>query len=177
MRRVMPDSGPDSGVMCMTENQHLSSSTSERGFLVDRTADARTAIGRKLRDMKETLTRMAGVRSCAARHPWILTGSAVAAGVVAGAVLTPSARKRIRRTRKTPPGSAAETPPDCREQETPRTTKSLLFSLTGTVLAAVLPPLLRSWFAPAAVVHGESRGDPPSPPDTAGTVVSENGVD
>ena len=177
MRSGTPDSGPDSGAMCMTESQHLPSSTSERGFLADRAADSRTAIGRKLCDMKDTLTRMAGLRSCAARHPWILTGSAVAAGVVAGAVLTPSARKRIRRTRKTPPGSAAEAPPDLQEREAPRTTKSFLFSLAGTVLAALLPPLLRSWFAPAVAVQGESGGDPPSSPDAAGGGVSESGVD
>ena len=163
--------------MSIPESQHLSSSTSEHGFLADRAADARTAIGRNLCDMKETLTKMAGVRTCAARHPWILTGSAVAAGVVVGAVLTPSARKRIRRTRKTPSGSAAEAPPACREQETPRTTKSFLFSIAGTVLAAVLRPLLQSWFAPAVAAQGESRGDSPSSHDSAGAVVSESGVD
>ena len=177
MRHGKPDSGPDSGVMCMTESRHLSLSTSEHGFLADREADARTAIGRKLCDIKETLTKVAGLRSCAARHPWILTGSAVAAGVVAGAVLTCYARKRIRRTPKTPPGPAAEAPPVRRQQETPRTTKSFLFSLAGTVLAAVLPPLLRSWFAPAVAVQGESGGDPPSSPDAAGGGVSESGVD
>ena len=177
MRHGTPDSGPDSGAMCATESQRLSSSTSEQGFLADRAADAKTAIGHRLCDMKETLTKMAGVRSCAARHPWILIGSAVAAGVVAGAVLTPSARKRIRRTRKTPPGSAAEAPPDLQEREAPRTTKSYLFSLAGTVLAAVLPPLFRSWFAPAVAVQGESGGDPPSSPDAAGGDVSESGVD
>jgi hypothetical protein len=178
MKHGTPDSGPDSGEMCMTESRHLSSSTSERDFLEDRAADARTAIGRKVCDMKETLTKMADVRSCAARHPWILTGSAVVAGVVAGAVLTPSARKRIRRTRKTPPGSAAEAPPARREQEeTPRTTKSFLFSIAGTILAAVLQPLLQSWFAPAVAVQGGSPGDPPSSLDSPGVVVSESGVD
>lgn len=177
MRHGTPDSGLDSGTMCTTESQPLSSSTSECGFLADRAADARTAIGRKLCDMKETLTKMAGARSYAARHPWILTGSAVAAGVVAGAVLTPSARKRIRRTRKTPSRSAAEVPPACREQETPRRTKSFLFSIAGTVLAAVLQPVLQSWFAPAVAAQGESRGDPPSSRDSAGALVSESGVD
>ena len=58
MRHGKPNSGPDSGAMCMTESRHLSSSTSERGILADRAADARTAIGRKLCDMMETLTRM-----------------------------------------------------------------------------------------------------------------------
>ncbi len=177
MRHETPDSAPDSGAMCMTESQHLSPSTSECGFLADRAADAKTAIGRKLCDMKETLTKMAGVRSCAAHHPWILTGSAVAAGVVVGAVLTRSARKRIRRTRKTPSGSAAEAPPARREQETPRTTRPFLFSIAGTVLAAVLQPLLQSWFAPAVAAQGESPGDPPSSRDSAGAVVPESGVD
>ncbi len=177
MRHGTPDSGPDSGAICMTESQHLSSSTSERAFLEDRAADARTAIGRKLRDMKETLTKMAGVRSCAARHPWILTGSAVAVGVVAGAMLTPCARRRIRRKRKRPSGSAAEAPPARREQEMPRTTKSFLFSTAGTVLAAVLRPLLQSWFASAVAAQGASRGDPPSSRDSRGAVVSESGVD
>jgi len=167
----------DSGGMLVTESQPRSPRVSECRYLADRAADARTAIGRTLCDMKETLTMMAGVRSCAARHPWILTGSAVAAGVVAGAVLTPSARKRIRRTRKTPSGSAAEVPPARREQETPRTTRSFLFSIAGTVLAAVLQPLLQSWFAPALAAPGESRSDPPSSRDSAGAVVSEGGVD
>ena len=177
MRHGTPDNGLDSDVMCTPESQHVSSSTDEPGFLADRAADAKMAIGHRLCDMKETLTKMAGVRSCAAQHPWILIGSAVAAGVVAGAVLTPSARKRIRRTRKTPSGSAAETPPVPREQEAPRSTKSLLFSVAGTVLTAVLQPLLQSWFAPPVAAQGESQGDPPSSPDSAGAVVSESGVD
>ena len=158
MRHETPDSGPDSDAMCMTESQRLSSSTSERGVLADHAADARTAIGRKLCDLKDTLTQMTGVRSYAARHPWILTGSAVAAGFVAGTILTPPARKRIRRTRKPSSGSAAEAPPACREQETPRTTKSFLFSFAGRILATVLQPLLQSWFAPAVAAQGESRG-------------------
>jgi hypothetical protein len=177
MRHGTPDSGLDSGTMCRTESQPLSSSTSECGFLADRAADARTAIGRKLCDMKETLTKMAGVRSCAARHPWILTGSAVAAGVVAGAVLTPAARKGIRRTQQAPSSAATEAPPTHREQERPRTARSLLFSIAGTVLAAVLQPLVQSWFAPPAAAQGDSRDDRPSSRDSADGFVSESGVD
>lgn len=177
MRHGTPNSGPDSGAMCTTERRHLSSSTSEPGFLTDRAADARTAIGRRLCDMKETLTKLTGVRSCAARHPWILTGSAVAAGFLAGAVLTPSASERIGGTRKTPSDSEAEASPARQEQETPRTTKSFLFSLAGTVLAAVLQPLLQSWFAPAVAAQGESRENSPSSCDSGGAVVSESDVD
>jgi hypothetical protein len=161
----------------MTESQRLSSSTSEHGFLADRATDAGTAIGRKLGDMQDTLTEMAGLRSCAARHPWILTGAAVAVGVVAGAVFTPAPHQTVQKTRKAPSGSAAEAPPARREQDAPRTTKSLLFSIAGTVLAAVLQPLLQRWLAPPVAARGESRGDPPSSRDSAGAVVSEGGVD
>jgi hypothetical protein len=177
MRHETPNNAPDSGAMSTTERRPLSSRTSECDFLADRAADAKTAIGRELCDMKETLTDMVGVRSCAARHPWILTGSAVAAGVVVGAVLTRSARRRIRNTPKTPSGSAAEAPPACREREAPRTTKSFLFSIAGTVLAAALQPLLQSWFAPPVAAQGESPGDPPSSCDSAGAAVPESGAD
>ena len=177
MKRGMADSGPDSDAMCVTEREPLSSSTSEREFLADRAADARTAIGRNLCDMKETVTEMAGVRSCAARHPWVLTGSAVAAGVVVGAVLTRSARRRIQEARETPSGSAGEARPARRGREAPRTTKSFLFSIAGTVLAAVLQPLLQSWFAPPAAAQNESRGDAPLCRGPDGAEASESGVD
>ena len=160
MRHGTPNSKPASVAMCTTDNQPLSSSTSERDFLADRATDARAAIVRTLCDMKGTLTTMTGVRSCAALHPWLLTGSAVVAGVVAGAVLTPSARQRVRRARETPAGPAADAPPAHREQQPTRTMKSYLFSIAGTVLVAVLQPLLQSWFAPADAAQGESRGGP-----------------
>jgi hypothetical protein len=174
MRRDTPDSGPDSGAMCRTENQHPpSSKTNECGFLADREADAKTAIGRRLCDMKETLTQMADVRSCAARHPWILTGSAVAVGIVAGVVLTPSAGKKMRTTQGTPLSSTAEAPPASRAQEAPRATKSFLFSIAATVLAAALRPLFQSLFASAVAPQGESRGAPSSRDSTE----FESGVD
>jgi len=90
--------------------------------------------------------------------------------------LTPSARERTRRTRKTPSDLAAEAPPARRKQETPRTTKSFLFSIAGTVLAAVLQPLIQSWFAPPVAAEGDARGDSHSSRDSAGAVVSESGV-
>jgi hypothetical protein len=158
----MPNSEPDSGAMCVTEGQHPSSSSSERDLLLDRAADARTALGRTLCDMKETLTSMVGLRSCAARHPWLLAGSAVAAGVVAGAVLTPRAHKRIQKLRQTPAGSAADSPPACREPEAPRKEKSLVLSIAGTVLVAALQPLLQNLFAPPVAAPGESRDSRPS---------------
>jgi hypothetical protein len=175
MRNETADSGPDSDAMCMTESRRLPSSTTEHAFLAERAADARTAIGRTLGDMKETLTEMAGVRSCAARHPWILTGSAVAVGVVVGAVLTPSARQRIRRTPKASSDPAAEAPPPRREQATPGKTKSFLFSITATVLAAALQPLVQSWFAPAVAAERESLSDPPASCDSADAVGPESG--
>lgn len=177
MKHGKPGSRTDSGAMCLTKRRRLSSSTSEHGFLADRATDAKTGMGRTLGHMKETLATMTGVRTCAAEHPWILTGSAVVAGVVAGVILVPSARKRTRRTRKTPSGSAGGAPPARREQESSRTTRSFLFSIAGTVLAAILRPMLQSWFAPAIAAQGESQGNPLSSCDSIGAVVSESGVD
>jgi uncharacterized membrane protein YidH (DUF202 family) len=160
MKHETPNSEPVSGTMCTTDGQHPSSSTNERAFLADRAADAKTAFGRTLRQMKDTLTGLAGVRSCAARHPWILTGSAVAAGVVAGAVLTPAARRRSRQLRQALSVSAADSSPACREHETPRAKKSFVWSIAGTVLAAVLRPLLQNMFAPPVAAQDEPPGDP-----------------
>jgi hypothetical protein len=177
MKPETPDSAPGLDAMCVTDRQRLSPGTSEPDFLADRAADARTAIGRKLCDMKATLTKLTGVRSCAARHPWILTGSAVAAGVVVGAVLSPAARKRIKRPRKTPSDAVAESPPARREPETPRKTGSFMFSIAGTVLAAVLQPLIQGWLAPPAAARGVKQNDPPSTSDPAGAAAPEGKVD
>ena len=160
MRPGTPNSEPDSGAMCATEGQHLSSRSSERDFLVDRAADARAASGRTLCDLKETVTSLVGLRTCAARHPWLLAGAAVAAGVVAGAVLTPRARKRTQKVRPTPSDAAADSPPACREQKSPRKEKSLVMSIAGTVLVAALQPLLRNLFAAPVAAQEDSRGDP-----------------
>ena len=159
--------------MCRTKSPPRSPGTSERAFLTNRAADAKKAMGRTLCEMKENLTTMAGVRSCAARHPWLLTGSAVAVGVVAGVLLAPAARHRHRGTAASRLDSTPEAPPARCEPEPRRATKSLLFSLTGTVLAAVLQPLLQSWFAPAATVPDEARSAPPTPRDPVQSAAPE----
>jgi hypothetical protein len=161
MKHETPNSEPVSGTMCTTDGPPPSPSTTERAFLADRAADAKTAFGRTLCQMKDTLASLAGVHSCAARHPWILTGSAVAAGVVAGTVLTPAARRTGRNVRQTPSDAAADSPPACREHDAPRAKRSFVWSIAGTVLAAVLQPLLQNLFAPPVAAQDEPRGDPP----------------
>lgn len=161
----------------MAESQPLSPRVSECCFLANRAADAKTAIVRSLSDIKGTLTTLAGVRSCAARHPWIVTGSAVAAGIVVGAMLTPCRPKKNRNSREAAAHLEAQAPPSGREPATPRTTKSFLFPIAGTVLTAVLPPLLQSWFAPAVAAKGQPWDDTLLFRDSAGAVAPHSGVD
>ena len=59
---------------------------SERSFLADQAADAKSAMTGTLHDMKDTLTRVAEVPSCAKQHPWLVVGCAVAAWVCHGRV-------------------------------------------------------------------------------------------
>src|SRR5579863_3922298 len=69
----------------------LARNSSEERFLADQAAAARTAIMQTVQEMKHTLGQAAAVRTCARQHPWIATGSAVAAGFITGALL-PGAR-------------------------------------------------------------------------------------
>lgn len=117
-------------------------------YLAERAAEARMAIGRTLRDMRENVSGLLGIRSCALRHPWIASGSAAATGFVAGVLLVP--RKRKRRRSKRHATRVAETPPQAPgpTQETHRATRAALFSFAGTILASILPPLFRSWLTP-----------------------------
>jgi hypothetical protein len=162
----------------MIESQHQPSNTSERDFLANRAADAKQAIVRNLGDMKETLMKMADVRSRAAQHPWIVTGSAAATGVVAGMLLTRSRGTSNRSGSETASSSLAEMPTARRERVSPRTTRSFLFSIGGTALAAFLRPLLQSWFASAAAAQSDSPSDAPSSRDPGDAVASEvSGVD
>lgn len=65
----------------------------ERRFLDDQADNAKTAMRQTLHEIQETALRVADVRSSARQHPWILTGSVMAAGFIAGAVFTHSTRK------------------------------------------------------------------------------------
>jgi hypothetical protein len=106
---------------------------SERLFLTVQAANARTAMMQTLTEMKTTVVRVADVRSCAQHHPWLVTGSVVAAGFVTGAAMTHSPRKKVR----TAP-LAAETleRPGLHDQTPPRTETASWLSTVGTALTA-----------------------------------------
>jgi hypothetical protein len=59
MRNVRLDSEKNSGAMSPTRPQLLRQRKSERSFLADQAADAKTAMIRTLQHMKETLRKVA----------------------------------------------------------------------------------------------------------------------
>src|SRR5438046_10644119 len=63
---------------------------SEADFLARQQAEAKAAITRVLSDMKQALAQGVSLREWTREHPLILMGTAAAAGVAAGILLTPS---------------------------------------------------------------------------------------
>jgi ElaB/YqjD/DUF883 family membrane-anchored ribosome-binding protein len=162
-----------SGTMSPNGRQMLSQRGSERSFLADQAAAAKTAMLQTLYDMKETVKRVADLRSCAREHPWLVTGSAVAVGFVTGAVLTPSPQKTGEPSRAK---SEKERQPSCQEREDPRTKKSFLIATAGTLLAGVVRTVVQNSIAAAAVAKAPPRCEDQSPCDSAGTIGSEGGM-
>jgi ElaB/YqjD/DUF883 family membrane-anchored ribosome-binding protein len=146
MSNVKLDSKQTSDAMSLTQRQLLPQKRSERGYLADQAADARLAMVHTLQDMKQTVIQVADVRSCTKRHPWLVIGSAVAAGFVAGTALTPSARTNIKHTGS---NSEALLQPGGEGQGTPQSNKSVLFSIVGTVLASILQTVVQGSIAAA----------------------------
>jgi hypothetical protein len=68
----------------------------ERQYLDDQAAHAKAGMIETLREMKVTALKAADPRISVRKHPWIVAGSAVAAGFLAGALLTPATRNRVR---------------------------------------------------------------------------------
>jgi hypothetical protein len=147
----------------MTGRQHDTfdtSTKSEGDFLEDRVTDAQKAMIRSLGDMRNAVSQMTDVRSRAARHPWTMIGSAIAVGIVAGAMRAHSKRTNNKSGPNTASNGAHLQPRVRRDDESPHTMKSLLFSISGTVLATTLPRLLQSWLAPVAPAKRESNQPP-----------------
>ena len=142
---------------------------SERSFLADQAADAKTAMIGTLHDMQDTLKRVADVRSCAKQHPWLAVGWAVAAGFVTGAVLTPAQRKTSTITGS---GAEMESQPSCHAQETPRTKDSFLFSTVTSVLAGIFQTVVKNLIAAAVVAKDQPQVETPSPHDSTAEVES-----
>ena len=139
----------------------------EQRFLADQAVDARTAMGQTVQEMKRTLAHAADVRTCARLHPWIATGSAVAAGFVAGTVMSwPRSCSGERSKARTDAGAS----PESTEREPAHTKTGFLRATLGTALMGIVQTLLQSFIAAAVVVtevdqvHEESgNGLPPRP--------------
>jgi len=124
---------------------------SESRYLADQAADARTAMMQTVREMKQTLANATDVRICARQHPWIATGSAVAAGFVAGAVL--SSRRSTSATTSPAPADAGA-PPDSTGLEPAHAKTGFLMATLGTALTGIVQTLVQGFIA-AAVVASE----------------------
>jgi hypothetical protein len=147
---------------------------SNRRFLADQAADARRAFMQTMNEMQKTLAKAADVRTCASQHPWITTGSAVASGFVAGAVLS---SPRSTSGEKSPERAEAGSPPASSGHEQARAKSGLLQATLGTALSGILQTLLQNFIA-AAVAAAEvdkvkddlprsSGSTPPGTPESA----------
>jgi hypothetical protein len=154
MSNVKLDSKHNSDAMSLTQRQILPHTRSERVYLADQAADARIAMVHTLHDINNTLIQVVDVRSCTKRHPWLVTGSAAAAGFVTGTALAPSARKNIRHAGAS---SEAMLQPGCEGREAPQSKKSFLFSIVRTVLASILQTVVQRSIAAAV---GKPRAHP-----------------
>ena len=137
---------------------------SERSFLADQAANAKSAMAGTLHDMKDTLKRVADVPSYL-QHPWLVLGGAVAVGFVTGAVLTPVPRKTVKLTG---PSTEAELQSSCHGQQPRRTKKSILLSTVVTVLAGVLQTVVTRSMATAVAARDQPQVETPSPHDSTG---------
>ena len=104
-----------------------------------------------VQEMKHTLAKAADVRTCARQHPWIATGSAVAAGFVAGVVLL---SPRSTSAARSPARTDAAVPPDSTGHEPARAKTGFLMAALGTALTGIVQTLLQG-FITAAVVATE----------------------
>jgi hypothetical protein len=166
MRNAKLYSEKNSGATSATRQQLLRPRQGERSFLANQAADAKIAMTRTLHHMKENLKRVADLRLIAKQHPWLVLGSAVAAGFAAGAALTPAPRKKIKKTRS---NSEAASEPNCQEEAT-QTKKSLMFSNMGRVLVGVLQTVLQSSIAAAVLAKDQPPVEEPSPHEWTETV-------
>lgn len=126
-------------------------SKSEIHFLRDQASMARCAMKQTVSDMAKTLMRMVDLRSCTRRHPWLVTGSAVAMGFATGATLAPSQERKFEKLRAK---SKAELQQLNNRQEVATATKPFMHTNLGLVLSGLLKALVLKLLA-AAVVDRE----------------------
>ena len=131
----------------------------ERQYLDDQAAQAKAGMIETLREITATALKAADPRVSARKHPWIVAGSAVAAGFLAGALLTPATGNRVRpeRTPTSANGEPAPHPvePATYPQEPPTSAtaswwSAVVIALTTVAIAAVqgaLTSAVDSYFA------------------------------
>ena len=111
----------------------------ERQYLDDQAAQAKAGMIETLREMKATAWKAADPRVSVRQHPWIVAGSAVAAGFLAGALLTPATGNRVRPER-TPTSATVDPPTHPQEPPTSATSSwwsAVVIALTTAVITAV----------------------------------------
>jgi hypothetical protein len=85
-------SGPSPTERQKDKETKTSSATSEADYLAQQAADAQAAMAQAWADLKHSLATGVDVKKWTGRYPWIATGTALAAGVAAGYMLTPRDR-------------------------------------------------------------------------------------
>lgn len=143
---------------------------SEECFLADRAGEARHAMAGTLRDMRGTIAKLANPRVCAQEHPWLLVGSAVAAGIVAGVSLTAA---RPHDAPVPSQGKPGESPPCETEPIAPHAKASWLFGTLETLLTGALSTLVQASIASAFLaaetpVPGPTSRSARAPDESAG---------
>jgi hypothetical protein len=152
MKHAKLDNEHNSGTMLPTARRPRLGS-SERIFLSDQAADAKAAILRTVEEVNDTLTRIVDVRSHAKRHPWLVVGSLVTAGAIAGALLVPAIRKS---TAPRQNDSDLELQPSGSKPASSHTTKSCVVTTAIGLLSSVLQTIIVN-HAIAAVEEAYAR--------------------
>jgi hypothetical protein len=160
--------------MLPTALQKMARNKSEERFLVDQAAHARTAMTQTLAEMKQTLAKLTDVRTCARQHPWIATGSVLAVGFVAGAVL-PRSRSasgdghKVKTDAKAPPESTAHEPAQAKT--------GFFMATLGKALTTAVTTLLQSLVAAAVVAKeiDQVKEDRPTPGDRTPCTATSGG--
>ena len=122
--------------------------------MADRAEEAQHAMAETWRDMRGTIARLATPRVCAQEHPWLLVGTAVVAGIVAGVSLTAA---RPHQAPVPPQDKPGESPPREAEPAAPHAKASWLFSTLETLLTGALSTLVQASIA-SVLMAAETPG-------------------
>lgn len=152
------------------------SGLSESEFLAREAEDAKRAVRHTLDDLKHSLATTADVRQWTKKYPWIAAGTAIAAGVAAGYVLTPrdrdEAREMWEKLKEKLTAAQAEVPAEAQVAATKQQS-----SLLGTILREAIKlagPIIAGVVASAkeAGSQGQAGAEPARPADqTSGRTV------